>query len=32
MRKLANGEALRGSEGNEEVRKGVGRVFDEKRV
>jgi len=26
------GEALRSSEGNEEVRKGVGRVFDEKRV
>jgi len=32
MRKLANGEALRGSEGNGKVRKRVERGFDEKRV
>ena len=30
--KLANGEVLRDSEGNGEVRKRGGRVFDEKRV
>ena len=32
MRKLANGEALRGSEENGAIRKKGGRVFDEKRV
>ena len=32
MRKLANGEALRGSEENGAIRKKGGRVFDEKRL
>ena len=32
MRKLANGEALRSSEGYKEVRKRGGGVFDEKRL
>jgi len=32
MRKLANGEALRGSEGNGKLRKGIERSFDEKRL
>ena len=32
MRKLANGEALRGSEENGEVRKRVKRDFDGKRL
>ena len=31
-KKLANREALRGSEGNGEVRKRGGGIFDEKRV
>ena len=31
-KKLANGEALRGSEENGEVRKRGGGIFDEKRV
>ena len=32
MRKLANGEALRSSEGNRKVRKRAERDFGEKRV
>jgi len=32
MRKLANGEALRSSEGNGEIQKRGGRFFGEKRV
>jgi len=32
MRKLANGEALRGSEGNGKERKRGGRDFGEKRL
>ena len=30
--KLANGKGLRDSEGNGEIRKREGRVFDEKRL